>query len=141
MIMKGVGFVSEYDGMPKLSTIDCSGRVHPGVLTRVGGVDSLADSDPSPEWCTGLLASSAIIDASPPVAFDTSSATILAWALGIHACKRIVDSVEEDPPRAFVLASRISDNVARDLILGPYSFAIVVLFSSRFFDSFSMFSS
>ncbi len=76
--MKGVGFVSEYEGMPKLSTMDCSGRVHPGVLTRVGGVGSLADSGSSAEWCIGLLVSSAITDASPPVAFDTSSATILA---------------------------------------------------------------
>src|SRR5437870_2479001 len=42
--MKGVGFVSEYDGIPKLSTIDWSGRVHPGVLTRVGGSGSLTDA-------------------------------------------------------------------------------------------------
>ena len=41
------------------------------------------------------------------------------------------------PERAFVLASRISDSVPKAMILEPCSLAILVLVSSRFFDSFS----
>src|SRR5437899_10995351 len=57
--MKGVGFVSEYDGIPKLSTMDWSGRVHPGVLTRVGGSASVKDPEPptlvkTPGWTRPL---------------------------------------------------------------------------------------
>src|SRR5438034_106703 len=78
-----------------------------------------------------------MIDARQLVAFDTDSATALTCVLGIHAWSRTVDSVDDVPPRAFVLASRISDNMANALILGPCCFAILVLVSSRFFDSFS----
>src|SRR6266566_4822734 len=71
--------------------------------------------------------SAANIDASPLVAFDTSSATALTRVLGIHAWSSTVDSVDDDPPRAFVLASRISDNMANALILGPYCSSILSL--------------
>src|SRR5207253_3316803 len=57
--------------------------------------------------------------------------------LGIHAWNRSVDSVDDDPSRAFVLDSRISDRMAKALILGPFSSAILALFSSKFFDSLS----
>src|SRR2546425_6854290 len=107
--MKGVGFVSAYDGIPKLSTIDCNGRVHPGALTSVGGSGSLFGIDSSVEWLARVVFSSANILASPPLAFEISSPISFDLVVGIHAWKRTVASVVDDPARARVLASRISD--------------------------------
>src|SRR5437899_55870 len=125
--------------MPKLSTIDCRGWVHPGALTKVGGWESLACADSSAEWLRFCFSMNMF--ASPPLAFETSCAISRDFASGIHAWRRTVASVVDAPDRAFVLESRISESVPKALIFGPYSFAILVLVSSWFFDSVSRFAS
>src|SRR3989442_6559320 len=122
--MKGVGFVSEYDGIPKLSTIDCRGWVQPGALTSVGGSEFLASADSSVEWFRFCFSTN--IFASPPFAFETSCAILRDFASWIHAWTRTVASVVYAPERAVVLASRISASGPSALILLPYCFAVLV---------------
>src|SRR6266487_576226 len=121
--------------MPKLSIMPWSGRVQPGILSEVGsaGVVEEGSSDEPCELLTGL--SSTYVEASSLHALDNPSPTSLMLRSGTQACNNTVASVAEDPARAFVLASSISERTAKLLILGPSSFAIRFWVSSSCFDA------
>src|SRR2546426_11007278 len=133
--MKGNGFNSWYDGVPKLLITDWRGLKNAGASMSVGGGSSTTTcSGISSALCSRAVltilsaaCSSIWMEMSSLEAFDAPFEKPSNLSSGTQASNSTVDWVASAFDSALARTSRISNISTRDAYLGPYSFVSCTL--------------